>query len=77
MSSSQEKKNSAGKKFLPVGENKPGLSPAIPFCEPKVDEDNNDVKMIKIQVMILSDITNIDIKTIPGIKNLTGAADPY
>ena len=36
MSSSQDKKRSAGKPgSLPVGENKTGLTPAIPFCEQK------------------------------------------
>ena len=81
MSSSQDKKRSAGKPVLTVlvrGENKTGLTPAIPFCEHKVDEDDDDVKMVDIRVMIdpskgLSDKTNIDVKTFPGIKNLMGA----
>ena len=67
MSSSHKKKRSAGKPVLPVRENKIRLTPAIPFCEPKVDEDDNDVKMVDIHVMIdlskgTSDKTsNIDI----------------
>ena len=78
MSSSQDKKRSAGKPVLPVGENKTGLTPAIPFCEPKVDEDDDDIEMVDIHVMIdpakgSSDKTNIDVKTFPGIKNLMGA----
>ena len=78
MSSSQDKKRSAGKHGLPVGENKTGLTPAIPFCEPKVDEDDDDVEMVDIRVMIdplkgPNDKTNIDVKTFPGIKNLSGA----
>ena len=79
MSSSQDKKRSAGKPGgIPVGENKTGLTPAIPFCEPKVDEDDDDVKMVDICVMInplkgSSDKTNIDVKTFPVIKNLTSA----
>ena len=54
MSSSQDKKRSAGKPGLPVGENKKtGLNSAIPFCEPKVDEDDDEeVKMVDMHVMI-------------------------
>ena len=79
MSSSQDKKRSAGKPGgLPVGENKTGLTPAIPFCEQKVDEDNDEVETVDIRVMIdplkgSSDKTNIDVKTFPSVKNLTGA----
>ena len=78
MSSSQDKKRSAGKPgALPVGENKTGLTPAIPFCEPKVDEDDYDIEMVDIRVMIdplkgLNNQTNIDIKTFPSVKNLMG-----
>ena len=79
MSSSQDKKCSAGKLGFAVRENKTGLNPAIPFsCEPKVDEDDDDVRIVDIRVMIdplkdLNDKINIDVKTFPGIKNLTGA----
>ena len=78
MSPSQDKKCFAGKPGLPVRENKTGLNPAIPFCEPKADEDDNDIEMIDIWVMIdplkgLSNKTNINFKTFPGIKKLTGA----
>ena len=79
MSSSQDKKrSSAGKPGLPVRENKTGLNPATPFCESKVDEDNDDIEMVDIRVMMdplkgLSNKTNIDVKTSPGSKNLTGA----
>ena len=67
MSSSQDKKRSAGKPGLPVGENKTG----------KVDEDDDEVKMVNIPVMIdplkgSSDKTNIDVKTFPSVKNLMG-----
>ena len=50
-----------------------------PFsCEPKVDEDDDDVRIVDIRVMIdplkdLNDKINIDIKTFPGIKSLTSA----
>ena len=78
MYSSQEKKRSAvGKPVLPVGENKPGLNPTIPFscCEPKqVDEDYDDnYEMVNILVMIDpargTHCQEIDVKTFPGIKN--------
>ena len=72
MSSSQEKKCSAGKSVLPVGENRSGLTPAIPFCEPKVDEDNDDVELIDL-TKAMSDKTNIDIKTFPSMKHLIGS----
>ena len=79
MSSSQDKKRSTGKPgALPVGENKTGLTPAIlPFCEQKVDEDDDEVETVDIRVMIdplkgSSDKTNIDIKTFPSVKNLMG-----
>ena len=62
MSSSQDKKRSTGKPGLPVGENKTGLTPAIPFCEPKVDEDDDEVEMVDICV------TYIDIKTFLSLK---------
>jgi hypothetical protein len=79
MSSSQDKKRSAGKPgSLPIGENKTGLTPAIPFCEQKPDEDDDEVETVDIRVMIdplkgSSDKTNIDVKTFPSVKNLTGA----
>ena len=43
-----------------------------------MDEDDDDVEMVDICVTIdplkgSSDKTNIDIKTFPGIKDLTGA----
>ena len=63
---------------MPIGENKTGLTPAIPFCEQKVDEDDNEDETVDIRVMIdplkgLNDKTNIDVKTFPSVKNLTGA----
>ena len=54
--------------------------PAIPFCEPKVDEDDDDdVEMVDICGVMIdpvkgsSDKTNINVKTFPGITNLMGA----
>ena len=79
MSSSQENKHYAGRPGLPVGGNKTGLTPAIPFCEPKVDEDDNDIKMVHIHVMIdlskgtSNNKTNINVQTFPGMKTLMGA----
>ena len=77
MSSSQDKKRSAGKLGLSFGENKTGLNPAIPFCEPKVDEDDDEVKMVDIRVMMdplkgSNNKTNIDVKTFPSVKHRMG-----
>ena len=70
MSSSQDKIRSAGKPGLSVRENKTGLTLAIPFCGPKVDEDNDDVEMVDIGVMI-DPLKGLNDKT-PGIKKPLG-----
>ena len=65
----------------PSGDNKPGLDPAIPFVQRKVDEDDNNVASEKtVEILVIIDEsksvtahTNIDKKQFPAIKLLTGA----
>jgi hypothetical protein len=56
---------------IPTGENKAGLTPAIPFCDAVKDVNDTDVKYVSIKVSKADSRVNLEDKKFLEITDLT------